>query len=77
MRVSVDSNDPGYANYRGGGYRVTLDGKEISHVVTADEEAGEVIRCCTDDSGNLLPPLGDALQREKLRGVVVISKAQR
>ena len=57
MRVSIDRDDPGYEAYsnivtRGNIIRVFLDGVEQHHVLTADEEAGSVLRHVLDASGN-------------------------
>lgn len=60
MRVSSDSEDPGYAQWQAGlacgmTYDVELDGVLITaDCVMADEEKGEVVRNMRDMSGNLV-----------------------
>ena len=76
MRVSVDSEDAGYAKYMeivamGLAVKISLDGVEIDEVITADDKEGTVLRYKTDNSG--LPIInGDELERETLHGDVLI-----
>lgn len=51
MRVSVDEQDPGYSPGLIGRTRVTLDGVEQRHVVTADDVEGIVVTAEVSDSG--------------------------
>ncbi len=52
MRVSLRRDDPAYDS--NADYEVFLDGSPVDHVITADEEAGEVICKAVDDSGNFI-----------------------
>ena len=72
MRISVDKDDPGYRDWLlGSRARIWLDGIEITHVITADEEAREVTRYATNESGLMYPnEAKDGAQRETLRGTV-------
>lgn len=63
MRISVLNSDSGHANYlrlleRIGGAKhliqITLDGKTLKNVLTADEELGEVYMMLSDTDGKLL-----------------------
>lgn len=74
MRISVDSDDPGFSPLAAGtGLKVFLGGIEISHVVTADEERRELVRLVTDERGQLrLNAERDGAERETLRGDVRI-----
>lgn len=56
MRVSRDKTDPGFVTYAslvldGYSVTVTLNGVEISGVVTADEQTGEVVAERYDENG--------------------------
>lgn len=55
MRVSCSYDDPGYAAFASllgkGEVVVTLDGREQTHVVTADEEEGLILRHVLNASG--------------------------
>ncbi len=77
MRISVDEKDPGFARYAelvSDGYlvRVTLNGVLIPGIVTADEDAGEVLAHKVTPEGNLVS-LGGTYVYERLRGDVKIS----
>jgi len=64
MRLSVDPIDPGYCR-AGFGAKVFLDGVEISHVVTADEERRMVLVVKTDEDGRVvLNAARDAVETE-------------
>lgn len=73
MRLSVDSDDPGYRAYQAGGRGavVFLGGVKLSHVLTADEEMGLAVVHKTDEAGNIVH-CGGVIQRETLRGAVRI-----
>jgi hypothetical protein len=72
MRLSVDSNDPGY-NPKAFGAKVYLNGAEVTKVITADEDRGMLIRYQTDQRGKLIlnSDRSDAL-RETRYGIVRI-----
>lgn len=74
MRISVDRDDPGYAEWESLGEtrysaKVFLDGVEMRGVITADEEAGMVVRYRMKDNGLIVIENGDVV-RETLYGVV-------
>lgn len=72
MRLSVDSDDPGYQPWAVGcKCRVLLDGIERSHVITADEERGMLVRFVTPLR---VAPDGKSVERETLHGIVAILK---
>ncbi len=71
-RVSAEQSDPGYEAYcRNRRVVVLLDGDPQRLAVTADEEAGLLIRCKVDDRGRPLVANG-ALVKETLTGHVQI-----
>lgn len=67
MRLSVDEDDPAYDGPRSYDVNITLDGRVLEDVVTADDAAGEclIFVCDTDDMAS-----GSELQW--VTGVVVI-----
>lgn len=69
MRLSVRENDAGYSP-RAFGAVVTVDGVEVKHCFTADEELGEA-RCYADPLR--LNSTGDGAQEVMMCGDVVIS----
>jgi len=72
MRISCDRDDPGYVEYvklRPIVPRVFLDGVEIKEVITADEEAGMLIRYLRGMDGLIRVEKGIAV-REVLYGRV-------
>jgi hypothetical protein len=59
MRISIDARDPGFRAYaeardQGIAFNVTLDGKRLGPVHTADDLTGEVIVPARDRSGHLM-----------------------
>lgn len=55
MRISVNSDDPGYDNFKKMGRgKVFLDGAEVERATTADEEQGFVTHALSDERGRLL-----------------------
>lgn len=54
MRVSVDSNDPGWTPHLIGHVKVFFEGAERRYVFTADEEKRMCIVYVLDDNGNLM-----------------------
>lgn len=72
MRISCDPNDPGYDEWKalsGLATRVYLDGVEMRNVITADEEAGMIVRYKSHMGGGLIMDRGVVL-RETLYGLV-------
>lgn len=72
MRISCDTLDPGYLEWNKIGRlaaRVYLDGVEMRDVITADEEAGMVIRYRRNTKGLFVVAAG-IVSRETLYGVV-------
>ncbi len=70
MRISADKNDPGYQPGIMGKYDVYLDGTRQEFVVTADEEAGIIVKCKSDERGLILS--NGHLVEETLRGEVTL-----
>jgi hypothetical protein len=73
MRVSANTDDPGYLNYvrMGGRVRVLLDGVERNGVITADEEKRMIVMVSRDESGNVKAN-GDEIATEVWTGNVHI-----
>lgn len=73
MRVSVDKDDPGYSP---ASYaiidKIYLNGIEIKHVITADDDAGVIIFYCTDENGHYIIDDDDRLMTGTLSGDVEI-----
>lgn len=75
-RVSVREEDPGYERYvalTAGRNRieVTLNGEALSDVVTADPDAGYVLRHLIDENGKyVLNETRDEICTEELHGEV-------
>lgn len=73
MRVSVDKDDKGYSPYAHHVIdKVYLNGVELTHIVTADDEAGLVVFYCTDDEGKYLLDDDEKLVTGTLTGDVEI-----
>lgn len=72
MRVSVIESDPGY-RYDAHLYNAFLDGKEIAHCFTADEEIGKAWAYATDNDGQYIIS-GDGLEIKEVTGSVVIKR---
>lgn len=80
MRISCDSDDPGFAIYFPliAEYRVLLNGIEQRETITADEDAGLIVRVARDEHGSLiLNDARDDIVRELIRGKVEIVTAPR
>lgn len=76
MRVSVDKSDPGFPKYAelvSDGYIVVVkfNGKVLPGVVTADEEAGEILVHRFTDEGNVVFADGQFVF-DRLRGEVKV-----
>ncbi|MBX3546889.1 hypothetical protein [Chelatococcus sp.] len=70
MRISCLKADPGYHGYVPS-VEVWLDGVKLSHVFTADDETGEVLRCVIDAHGHVIPDAtGTRARTEVIRGKV-------
>lgn len=70
MRISADRTDPAYEPCTAG-VVVMLDGERISGCVTADTDAGEIVRYIKDANG--MPAHdGECFLTETLRGRVVV-----
>jgi hypothetical protein len=72
MRISLDRDDPRFLPSALAA-RVYLDGELQDHVITADDERGEVIRFLIGIDGKpVRNPANRELMRETLRGSVRI-----
>lgn len=77
MRLTVLDDDPGRKiDLRKERYLVLVDGKEIKHVFTADDEKGEVIAAVLDERGYMTTENGE-VRRHTLYGSVRIEPCQR
>ncbi|EFH4146951.1 hypothetical protein [Citrobacter sp. 172116965] len=76
MRLTVLDDDPGRKiDLRKERYLVLVDGKEIKHVFTADDEKGEVIAAVPDERGYMTTENGE-VKRQVLYGSVRIERCQ-
>ncbi|EBX2401341.1 TPA: hypothetical protein JD893_25065 [Citrobacter freundii] len=77
MRLTVLDDDPGRKiNLGVERYAVFLDGIEVKHVFTADDEKGEVIAAVLDERGYMVAENGE-VKRHTLYGSVRIEPCQR
>ena len=76
MRLTVLDDDPGRKiNLSKERYSVYLNGVEVKHVFTADDEKGEVIAAVPDERGYTAE--NDEVKRHTLYGSVRIEPCQR
>ncbi|MBD7992830.1 hypothetical protein H9643_18805 [Ochrobactrum sp. Sa2BUA5] len=68
MRISADKNDPGFQPGIMSKYDVYFEGTRQEFVVTADVEAGVLVRCMSDEQGLIV--VDGELVEETLRGDV-------
>lgn len=74
MRLTVLDDDPGRKiNPSVERYTVYLDGVEVKHVYTADDEKGEVIAAVHDERGYVVA-VGGEVKRQTLYGAVIIQR---
>lgn len=74
MRITVLDDDPGRRiNPARERYAVYLDGVEVKHVFTADDEKGEVIAAVHDDRGYMTAENG-VVKQQTLYGKVTIKR---
>ncbi|EBR1860206.1 hypothetical protein N8V39_19725 [Enterobacter hormaechei subsp. steigerwaltii] len=74
MRITVLDDDPGRKiNLARERYKVYIDGVEVKHVFTADDEKGEVIAAVLDDRGYMTAENGE-VKRQSLYGKVTIKR---
>ncbi|KEY44935.1 hypothetical protein [Citrobacter amalonaticus] len=74
MRLTVLDDDLGRKiNLAQERYTVYLDGVEVKHVYTADDEKGEVISAVLDERGYLATENGE-VKRQTLYGTVRIER---
>ena len=74
MRLTVLDDDPGRKiNLGVERYTVYLDGVEVKHVYTADDEKGEVISAVLDERGSVATENGE-VKRQTLYGSVIIKR---
>lgn len=74
MRITVLDGDPGRRiNPAQERYSVYLDGVEVKHVFTADDEKGEVIAAVHDDRGYMTAERG-VVKQQTLYGKVTIKR---
>ncbi|HII3255564.1 TPA: hypothetical protein ACY3ID_002258 [Citrobacter amalonaticus] len=74
MRLTVLDDDPGRKiNLAQERYTVYLDGVEVKHVYTADDEKGEVIAAVHDERGYVVA-VGGEVKRQTLYGSVRIER---
>ncbi|BBW35496.1 hypothetical protein STN0717ENT64_18970 [Enterobacter hormaechei] len=74
MRITVLDDEPGRKiNLARERYKVYIDGVEVKHVFTADDEKGEVIAAVLDDRGYMTAENGE-VKRQSLYGKVTIKR---
>ena len=74
MRITVFDGDPGRKiNLAQERYKVYIDGVEVKHVFTADDEKGEVIAAVRDEHGYMAAENGEVKQ-QTLYGKVTIKR---
>lgn len=74
MRLTVLDDDLGRKiNLAQERYTVYLDGVEVKHVYTADDEKGEVISAVLDERGYMATENGE-VKRQTLFGKVIIKR---
>lgn len=74
MRLTVLDDDPGRKiNLGVERYAVFLNGAEVKHVYTADDEKGEVISAVLDERGSVATENGE-VKRQMLYGEVLIKR---
>lgn len=79
MRMSVDTEDAGYANWAAARARdevalVYLNGERVDCCITADEEQGYIKRCALDANGKpFLDRANECFVEEELKGIVKIT----
>ncbi|MCK7098667.1 hypothetical protein L8P93_14055 [Enterobacter kobei] len=74
MRITVLDDDPGRKIIIGlERYTVFLNGEEVKHVFTADDEKGEVISAVLDERGYMTVENGNVKQ-QTLYGKVTIKR---
>lgn len=74
MRITVLDDDPGRKiNPARERYKVYINGVEVKHVFTADDEKGEVIAAVLDDRGYMTAENGK-VKRQSLYGKVTIKR---
>ncbi|HHJ4333737.1 TPA: hypothetical protein ACQJNN_005142 [Citrobacter freundii] len=74
MRLTVLDDDPGRKiNLAQERYTAYLDGVEVKHVFTADDEKGEVIAAVPDERGYVTVENGE-VKRRSLYGKVTIKR---
>ena len=77
MRVSVDSDDPGYVNFTGyGRTTITVDGVDVTkRCYTADEGLGVAYCFDLNDKGDIfMDPFTDDVARTEVHGLVKITR---
>ncbi|CZZ28597.1 hypothetical protein [Enterobacter hormaechei] len=74
MRITVLDDDPGRKiNLARERYKVYIDGVEVKHVFTADDEKGEVIAAVLDNRGYITAENGE-VKRQSFYGRVIIQR---
>ncbi|MDM2932001.1 hypothetical protein [Citrobacter sp. Cu233] len=74
MRLTVLDDDPGRKINPGvERYAVFLNGAEVKHVYSADDDKGEVISAVLDERGYVATENGE-LKRQTLFGKVIIKR---
>lgn len=71
--MSVKKYDPGYHKRAARFYVPFLDGREVEHCFTADEDQGYVLRHKTDENGQIIVDYAkEETVKEQLFGLVEI-----
>lgn len=72
MRITVLDDDPGRKINPGHErYRVSLDGEEVKHCFTADDEKGEIVEAVRDESGWMIAENSEVKRRTRYGKVII------
>lgn len=72
MRITVLDDDPGRKINPGyESYRVSLDGEEVKHCFTADDEKGEIVEAVRDESGWMIAENSEVKRRTRYGKVTI------
>lgn len=72
MRITVLDDDPGRKiNPVRERYGVSLDGEEVKHCFTADDEKGEIVEAMTDAGGRMIAGNSEVKRRTRYGKVTI------
>ncbi|WP_194206795.1 hypothetical protein [Superficieibacter sp. 1612_C1] len=72
MRITVLDDDPGKKiNPAVERYKVFLNGEEVKHCFTVDDEKGEIVESMTDESGRVISENSEVKRRTRYGKVTI------